>query len=183
MLNKVFKFKARHKTSNKSKILIVFSFFIIIGSAIFLIDRFNPSLNTIKKIYSNSLVDIYEQKKQLDDIAKNPKLSSLITNAEGNSNVCHSGEYVDKEMVKDYLNKTIILLQEISTELDRFENQKLTKNEKIIRFNHLVENSNDLNEFKNKNLIKCYFDHSLVITVSKRGQMIRLSLEELHKNL
>jgi hypothetical protein len=183
MTNKILEFKARHKTSNKSKILIAFSFFIICVSAIFLIEKFNPSFINIKKIYSNSLVDIYEQKKQLDDIAKNPKISSAITNAEGNSNVCHSGEYVDKEMVKDYLDKTIILLQEISSELDRFENQKLIKNEKIIRFNHLVENSNDLNEFKNKNLIKCFFDHSLVITVSKRGQMIRLSLEELQKNI
>ena len=183
MQNKILKFKAKHKTAYKSKILVAFSFLILGTCIVFLIEKYNQSFVKLKNIYSNTLIDNYEQKKQLDEIAQNPKIASAINDAEGKSSACHSGEYVDKDMVKDYLDKTVLLLQEISTEMDLFDNSKLTKNEKNIRLNQLVEKSNELNEFNNKNLTKCYFDHSLVITVSKRGQMIRLSLEELQKHL
>ena len=183
MQNKILKFKEKHKTAYKSKIFVAFAIFILGGCIVFVIEKSNLSFVKIKKIYSNTLIDNYEQKKQLGEIAQNPKIASAINDAEGKSSACHSGEYVDKDMVKDYLDKTIILLQEISTEMDLFDNPKLTKNEKIIRFNQLVEKSSELNEFNNKNLTKCYYDQSLVITVSKRGQMIRLSLEELQKHL
>ena len=183
MQNKILKFKAKHKTAYKSKILIAFSFLILGTCVVFLIEKSNQSFVKLKNIYSNTLIDNYEQKKQLDEIAQNPKIAFAINDAEGKSSACHSGEYVDKDMVKDYLDKTVLLLQEISTAMDLFDNSKLTKNEKIIRLNQLVEKSNELNEFNNKNLTKFYFDHSLVITVSKRGQMIRLSLEELQKHL
>ena len=184
MQNKILLFKSKNKNTNKLKIIFVLFFLIIFGYCFFFFhERINYALPNIKKLYTNSLIDNYEQKKQLDEIAQNPKIASAINDAEGKSSACHSGEYVDKDMVKDYLDKTVLLLQEISTEMGLFDNPKMTKNEKIIRFNQLVEKSNELNEFNNKNLTKCYFDHSLVITVSKRGQMIRLSLEELQKNI
>jgi hypothetical protein len=97
--------------------------------------------------------------------------------------LCEKNESVDPIKVAEYLEQTKRLLEEMSSTVSKMSSNGSEKAERIRKYNSYVTAVNQSADFYNRYLTKCFVDNGLAVEVSKRADVLGLTLAALKEKL